>query len=66
MLEFPFIFGFGMMSNWKLALACNCAIFLCQSGYPWSTAFYYPLANKVAKGYSNATVRPSVTSLWTL
>jgi hypothetical protein len=23
----------------------------------------YPLANKVAKGYSNATVRPSVTSL---
>ena len=29
-------------------------------------AFYYPLANEVAKGYSNATVRPSVTSLWTL
>jgi len=27
---------------------------------------YYPLANKVAKGYSNATIRPSVTSLWTL
>jgi hypothetical protein len=27
---------------------------------------YYPLANEVAKGYSNATVRPSVTSLWTL
>ena len=26
----------------------------------------YPLANEVAKGYSNATVRPSVTSLWTL
>ena len=25
--------------------------------------FYYPLANEVAKGYSNATVRPSVTSL---
>jgi hypothetical protein len=25
--------------------------------------FYYPLANKVAKRYSNATVRPSVTSL---
>ena len=24
---------------------------------------YYPLANEVAKGYSNATVRPSVTSL---
>jgi hypothetical protein len=23
----------------------------------------YPLANEVAKGYSNATVRPSVTSL---
>ena len=22
--------------------------------------FYYPLANEVAKGYSNATVRPSV------
>jgi hypothetical protein len=28
--------------------------------------FYYPPANDVAKGYSNATVRPSVTSLWTL
>jgi hypothetical protein len=27
---------------------------------------YYPLANEVAKGYSNATVRPSVTSLWTM
>jgi hypothetical protein len=27
---------------------------------------FYPLANEVAKGYSNATVRPSVTSLWTL
>jgi hypothetical protein len=27
---------------------------------------YYPLANEVAKGYSNATFRPSVTSLWTL
>ena len=31
---------------------------------------YYPLANEVGKGYSNATVRPSVrppvTSLWTL
>ena len=25
--------------------------------------YYYPLANEVAKGYSNATVRPSVTSL---
>ena len=24
---------------------------------------YYSLANEVAKGYSNATVRPSVTSL---
>jgi hypothetical protein len=24
---------------------------------------YYLLANEVAKGYSNATVRPSVTSL---
>jgi hypothetical protein len=24
---------------------------------------YYPLANEVAKGYSNAIVRPSVTSL---
>ena len=24
---------------------------------------FYPLANEVAKGYSNATVRPSVTSL---
>ena len=24
---------------------------------------YYPLANKVAKGYSNATIRPSVASL---
>ena len=24
---------------------------------------YYPLANEVAKGYSNATVLPSVTSL---
>ena len=23
-------------------------------------AVYYPLANEVAKGYSNATVRPSV------
>jgi len=25
--------------------------------------FFYPLANEVAKGYSNATVRPSVTFL---
>ena len=25
--------------------------------------YYYPLANEVAKGYSNATVLPSVTSL---
>jgi len=41
MLEFPFIFGFGMISNWKPVLACNCVIFLCLSGYPWSTAFYY-------------------------
>jgi hypothetical protein len=24
---------------------------------------FYPLANEVAKGYRNATVRPSVTSL---
>jgi uncharacterized protein (DUF2252 family) len=24
---------------------------------------FYPLANEVAKGYSNATIRPSVTSL---
>ena len=35
-----------------------------------SPCFYYPLANDVAMGYSNATfrptVRPSVTSLWTL
>ena len=28
--------------------------------------FFYPLANEVAMGYSNATVRPSVASLWTL
>jgi hypothetical protein len=28
-----------------------------------SQLFCYPLANEVAKGYSNATVRPSVTSL---
>ena len=28
--------------------------------------YYYPLANEVAKGYSNATICPSVTSLWTL
>ena len=27
---------------------------------------YYPFTNEVAKGYSNTTVRPSVTSLWTL
>ena len=27
------------------------------------TNHFYPLANEVAKGYSNATVRPSVTSL---
>ena len=27
---------------------------------------YYPLANEVTKGYSNATVRPTVTSLSTL
>ena len=27
---------------------------------------YYPLANEGAKRYSNATVRPPVTSLWTL
>ena len=27
---------------------------------------FYPLANEVVKGYSNATVRPSVASLWTL
>ena len=27
---------------------------------------FYPLANEVAKGYSKATVLPSVTSLWTL
>jgi len=26
----------------------------------------YPLGNEVAKGYSNATVHPSVTSLWIL
>ena len=26
----------------------------------------YPLANEVTKGYSNATVLPSLTSLWTL
>ena len=32
----------------------------------WYTCIYYPLANEVAKGYSNATFRPSVTSLWTL
>ena len=25
--------------------------------------FYYPLANEIAKGYSNATVRSSVTPL---
>ena len=25
--------------------------------------FCYPLANEIAKGYSNTTVRPSVTSL---
>jgi hypothetical protein len=31
-----------------------------------ATKVYYPLANEVAKGCSNATVRPSVTSLWTL
>ena len=37
-------------------------------------ATFYPLTNKIAKGYSNATVRPSflpsvrpsITSLWTL
>ena len=28
-----------------------------------SVLINYPLANEVAKGYSNATVRPSVTSL---
>jgi hypothetical protein len=28
-----------------------------------ATKVYYPLANEVAKGCSNATVRPSVTSL---
>ena len=27
------------------------------------SSYNYPLANEVAKGYSNATVRPSVTSL---
>jgi len=31
-----------------------------------SEKFCYPLANEVAKGYSNAAIRPSVTSLWTL
>jgi hypothetical protein len=39
------------------------------SGDLWPTAFYYyyPLANEVAKGYSNATVRknlPSDLDLW--
>ena len=28
-----------------------------------SFQYFYPLANEVAKGYSNATFRPSVTSL---
>jgi len=47
----------------KVATTPNC--WRCQ--IQW---FYYPLANEVAKGYSNASVRPSVllsvTSLWTL
>jgi len=29
----------------------------------YSSCLYYPLANEVAKGYSNATIRPSITSL---
>jgi len=33
---------------------------------PLAIYTHYPLANEVAKGYSNATVRPSVTPLWTL
>jgi hypothetical protein len=31
-----------------------------QSKWYSSLFLYYPLANEVAKGYSNATVRPSV------
>ena len=27
------------------------------------SCFYYPLANEVAKGYSNATVRPSFRNI---
>jgi D-lyxose ketol-isomerase len=37
-----------------------------QQSHWISAENYYPLANEVAKGKSNATVRPSVTSLWTL
>jgi hypothetical protein len=35
-------------------------------GFLWGSCcsiVSYPLANEVAKGYSNATVRPSITSL---
>jgi hypothetical protein len=45
---------------------------LAKSSTSWETTestdinHYYPLASEVAKGYSNATVRPSVTSLWPL
>ena len=28
----------------------------------YSQFYYYPLTNEVEKGYSNATVRPTVTS----
>jgi len=41
-----------------------------ERSFTYEQQVYYPLANEVAKGYSNATVRPSfrpsVTSLWTL
>ena len=34
--------------------SCRCHLYILT---------FYPLANEVAKGYSNATARPSVTSL---
>ena len=30
-----------------------------QNGYVENGCYFYPLANEVGKGYSNATVRPS-------
>ena len=50
---------FYVRKNVRSNISCNLLLSKYERNYNNALFIYYPLANEVAKGYSNATVRPS-------